>query len=614
MLETSILSDTGREPTQSTSPPRDEPYREPSARRSEPVYRGRRHRSGPIHRLAQIARAVSSFLRSDLDRSRLLAAGAFALVALLLLTSAGLADSYFHRGVSPGSEGGVVLHPTGRELATNADLTIIQASQLDGVAEQLQIAGFRYVRQPFIWSSIEPQQGSFDWSRYDPIVQSLTDRGITVIAVLKGSPGWARSDDARGAADAPPADFATFAAFAQAFVTHYEADLIPFVQIWDRPNVPDNWGGDGDASATYPALLTSAATIIRSVQPSVQVVLAEFEPFPPQGRTDLESLRAVYQSGASVSFDIVAATVDGGGRSPYDRKVDGDRTNVSRAVLFRETMVDAGDGDKPVWATRYGWSAGGGPRQVTARQQAAFVIDGIERAREEWPWMGPMFMWDFLPLPGDPGSSYALLTTDGKSTELFGAVSRFAQTPGSEAAPTGFVPVGARSLRYQGRWTSQELPPQVYRTTAATEDSVTIQFKGSTLTAFLRQSLDAGTISLTLDGEDIGTIPATSLQTLQAVNAPLELVSGLDYGIHELTLTLASEGSLTIGGAVVDRERPSLWPVALMTLAAIAILFIAIRDVAYVVARKTGHLRRSRSADPWFDRPLPQRVSPWMQR
>ncbi len=541
-------------------------------------------------------------------------AGAFAILALLLITSAGLADAYFHRGISTGAGGGLVLHPTGRELATNADLTIIQPAQLDGVAEQLQIAGFRYVRQPIIWSTIERQQGTFDWSRYDPIVQSLTNRGITIIAVLKGTPGWARSEETRASADAPPTDLATFATFAQALVTHYNAELIPFVQIWDRPNLPENWGGSTGQQATYPELLAVASNAITSVQPTVQIVLAEFEPFPAQGRTDLESLNDVYQAGASSLFDVVVATVDGGGRSPYDREIGTERINLSRAVLFREAMEDAGDSEKPVWAGRYGWSMGTGAHQVSAQQQAEFVIDGIERAREEWPWMGPMFMWDFLPLQGDPGTSYALLTTDGKSTELFGAISQFAQTAGSEAAPTGFVPVDARSVQYQGRWTAQELPPQVYRTTAATNDSVTILFKGSTLTAFLRQSTDAGTIDLTLDGKDIGEIPAASLQTIQAFNVPLELVSGLDYGLHELTLTLASEGELTIGGAVIDRDQPSLWPVALITIAALAVLFFAIRDAVYVAARNTGHLRRARSVDPWFDRPLPQRLAPWMQR
>ena len=279
MLENSILGDAGHESEQPVPQMREEPYRDPQrALPNSTVHRARRSRSGPIQRLAQCVRMVTSFLRSDLDRTRLLMAGALAILALLLITSAGLADAYFHRGISTGAGGGLVLHPTGRELATNADLTIIQPAQLDGVAEQLQIAGFRYVRQPIVWSTIERQQGTFDWSRYDPIVQSLTNRGITIIAVLKGTPGWARSDETRASADAPPTDLTAFATFAQALVTHYNAELIPFVQIWDRPNLPANWGGNTDQLATYPELLAVASSAITSVQPTVQIVLAEFEP------------------------------------------------------------------------------------------------------------------------------------------------------------------------------------------------------------------------------------------------------------------------------------------------------------------------------------------------
>ena len=505
---------------------------------------------------------------------------------MFLITSAGLADAYFHRGISTGTGGGLVLHPTGRELATNADLTIIQPTQLDGVAEQLQIAGFRYVRQPI---DVVHDRASARDIRLEPLRSNcpVTDEPWHYRSLLysKGlQVGPSRRNPRR--VDAPPTDLDRICSLLSGSGHPLQAELDSVRSDLGSPKLPGELGRKHRSGDYISGTLTVASNAIKSVQPTVQIVLAEFEPFPAQGKSDLESLNDVYQAGSSEFFDIVTATVDGGGRSPYDREIRKNRVNLSRVVLFREAMEDAGDGEKPVWAGRYGWSAGSGPHQVTERQQAEFVIDGIERAREEWPWMGPMFMWEFLPLQGDPETSYALLTTDGKSTELFGAISEFSRTPGAEAAPTGFVPVDARSLQYQGRWTAQELPPQVYRTTAATNDSVTIQFKGSTLTAFLRQSSEAGTIALTLDGEEIGEIPATSLQTLQAFNAPLELVSGLDYELHELTLTLASEGELTIGGAVVDRDQPSLWPVALITLAAVADPVYCYRDVVYVVPER----------------------------
>lgn len=604
MLESSVIGETTpsrrAEPGSHLPPARSRSQPNDPARwtRDTPVRR-RSARIGAARRAAKPASAVGRYLASNLDRARLWLAGGVAILGVLLAGSAGLADSYFHRGIETGGIDELVLHPTGRELATNADLTIIQPSQLDAVAEQLQIAGFRYVRQPFIWASIEPQQGVFDWSRYDAIVQALSERGITIVATLRGSPEWSRFPESRGQADAPPADLATFAAFATAFVEHYGPELIPFIQLWDRPNDPAFWGGAASTPSQYAALLTEASLAVERVRPAIQIALAEFEPFPTGGMADLDFLRGVYEADAVDAFDIVVATVDGGGRSPYDREIDADRLNLSRAILFREVMEDAGDTGTPVWAGRYGWASGVGERQVGPERQAAFVVDGIQRARTEWPWMGPMFMWGFLPLPAEAWAPYGLLTTDGKATVLFGAISRFAESDGAEAAPTGFVPVDASSLRYQGRWTSQDLPPQVYRTTAAVNDSVTIQFRGSGLIAFIRQTAEAGPVRLTLDGVEIGELSADSLQTLQALNVPIQLVDDIEYGVHELTLTLVGEGDLTIGGAEILKEQSSLWPVALLMVAALVAFFIALRDVAYLVARRTGHLRPQRNREVW---------------
>ena len=161
MLESSVLNETS--PVRRADPEPNLPSERPrsipnvSARSTRSASLGRRSdRIGPARRAAKPANAVGRYLASDLDRARSWLAAGLAILGVLLAGSAGLADSYFHRGIESGAIDELVLHPTGRELATNADLTVIQSTQLDAVAEQLQIAGFRYVRQPFNWASIEP--------------------------------------------------------------------------------------------------------------------------------------------------------------------------------------------------------------------------------------------------------------------------------------------------------------------------------------------------------------------------------------------------------------------------------------------------------------------------
>ena len=62
---------------------------------------------------------------------------------------------------------------------------------------------FPWLRQSFAWDQIEPVAGEFDWATTDRLIQGAASNGHSLIAVLGGSPAWARP--ASGDATAPPA-------------------------------------------------------------------------------------------------------------------------------------------------------------------------------------------------------------------------------------------------------------------------------------------------------------------------------------------------------------------------------------------------------------------------
>ena len=108
--------------------------------------------------------------------------------------------------------------------------------------------------------------------------------------------------------------------------------------------------------------------------------------------------------------------------SPYDRKVSAARINLSRAILFRELLIDHGDDAKVVWFTHYGWKTGTSG-SIDSSVQSDFLVSGLKRARAEWPWSGLMFGWDLLPrLSPDDSTGYALLDANGGATPAFGAL------------------------------------------------------------------------------------------------------------------------------------------------------------------------------------------------
>ena len=580
-----------------SSPPPDRPRRPEAAPRPQPAARAaprlpRRAAASPTAVDALVRRAAA--LRRDPLRLRLAGALVVALCGALLVAAAGLADGHFHRGVEAGATDPPTRQLTGRDLAANGDLSRFSPDQLPTVAAALQANGIRYLRQTFAWSDLEPEPGVFHWERADAVVDELNRRGIAPVAVLQRSPGWARDPAAAASFDAPPADPGTYEAFVRQFVGRY-GERVPFVQIWDAPNRADHWGGTPADPAAYLTLLARGFNGARSANPNVSVVLAELDPAPGGGGLgDLAFLDELYRVGAAPFFNVVAARVDGGTRSPYDRGRSADAPSLSRATLVRALMLRNGDGQKPVWATHYGWRAttdGSTPPGVNPADQAAFAVAGIERARAEWPWMGLMFAWGLAPGPSLGGTvdpDEALLRADGSSTPLLAALGAFAASGGTDAAPTGFLPVQARQFLFEGNWELQHLGDATYRTTSQTGARLSVRFVGTGATARLRLGQQAGDLDVTLDGRPI----ALDLDAFQTADVDIRLATGLPDTVHTLTMQLRSPGQFTIGGLVVERAVPLRWPVALLLGGGLALLAAGFRNVLFALAERAGWLRR----------------------
>jgi hypothetical protein len=551
--------------------------------------------------IAEVIGNITRRITSDIERVRLARSLIFALIGLALALSGGLADRAIHRGVESGIEEPIVRHVTGRDLAINADLTRFGPEQLAQAADALQASGFRYVRQSFAWSEIEPAPGGFTWERYDAIVDALEQRGITPIAVLHRSPAWARAATGANAFDAPPADLSAWERFTGALAGRY-GDRVPVIQMWDLPNLPDRWGGGAPDPIGYASLLARGSNAARAGNPNATILTAEFD--PGAGADDLAFLRQVYAVGAAPFFDAVAARISGGDRTPFDRRTDATTPGLSRAILFREAMVAAGDQSKPVWATHYGWSlAAPGEEGIDATTRSLWTVAGIERSRAEWPWMGPMFIWGFAPGPtlaGDVPASLALLTPEGVPTDLYGALGEFNAAGGTSAAATGFLPVRAGQITYEGDWDIQHLGDERYRTTAETGARLTVPFTGTGASARVRLSRQAADLTATLDGNPV----EIDLGAFQAADITLPIASGLPDARHEFSVELASPGSFTIGGVLVERAIPLRWPIVMLTGAGAGLLAIGLRGLFTAITVRSGRLARRRQAERPIDLPV----------
>jgi hypothetical protein len=93
-------------------------------------------------------------------------------------------------------------------------------------------------------------------------------------------------------------------------------------------------------------------------------------------------------------------------QDPTDAQVRNGLT-FRRAELQRQLLVRNGLGNKPMWATEFGWLVN--PQEegahcdwpdlnwqkVSRQQQAEYVRRAYNFAKQNWPWMERMFLWNF---------------------------------------------------------------------------------------------------------------------------------------------------------------------------------------------------------------------------
>lgn len=440
----------------------------------------------------------------------------------------------------------------------------------------LVAGGFHTVRQRFPWAEIEPVRGEYRWEVWDAIVRDCRGRGLEIIAVLDGSPAWARAPEDADNPLAPPRNPADLATFARALALRY-GESIDRYQVWDQPNIHPHWGERDPSPEGYLRLLQAARTQILDVDPGALLVCAGLAPTTEEeGRnlSEVSFLRGLYAAGGRDLFEVVAAKPFGFWSGPEDRCVDRAVLNYSRLLLLREEMVRHGDGDKPVWAVAWGWNAlpaGWEGRPSPWGSDAAWRQHGrderaIERARQEWPWLELMCYaaWQPAAPAEDPIWGLALLDVEGKPGPLYYRFRRLAAE--------------AQTL-YPGRHT---LP-------AAEE--VEIAFWGS------RLDLDgAGQWQLTeLDGQPLGR-PVRAGRGLRTV------VHGLAPGEHRLVLTGdRAGGELRVA---VGRERQPWLP--WREAAALAVATLLAAGGLWLLLRPYPWRRWWRAALVAF-----RRLSPW---
>jgi putative inorganic carbon (HCO3(-)) transporter len=497
-----------------------------------------------------------------------------------LLVAGAVAAWGWSRSPEPGVTYGVpswVPLAADKTLGVNADLSRSDAEGQEKALAAMEAAGFRWLRQRFPWDAIEPEQGVFDWAVWDEIVESAARHHLSLIAVLDGSPAWARAGEDAGNPLAPPVETRDYGAFVAAFAGRYGA-WIDHYQLWDEPNIAPHWGTREIDVAAYARLLREGAIQVRAADPGAVVLAAALAPNVEPGGANMSDVRfldLLYQQGAAEWFDVVAAQPYGFDE-PATAPPDLDRLNWRRPALLREVMAAHGDEATAVWAVSFGW-----------RDVVPEMVKGVvEQSWQDWPWLGPMLWAAFS--PGDVHGEYALT---GAGAILWNrdspAYEALRESAAALAAPTvawpGAYPADHLSGRYEGDWRVTPSGADI----GGSGDRLTIAFWGTRLDLTVRRGDYRAFLFVKVDGQPANALPRDGqgqayvvlYDPLQATDS-VTLARNLPEGDHVAEIVAERGwGQWAVVGWTAARELPSRLPWLPIALGLAALVVLAVTVV-----------------------------------
>lgn len=287
----------------------------------------------------------------------------------------------------------------------------VVAGQAAASVKATKQAGFGWLTQQVRWDGLQPSAGAaIDWSQLDTAANAASQGGVKMMFSIVAAPAWASSP--RSQFPKTPADFLPFLT---QLVTHFKGRVQAY-EIWNEENFATEVGPGHIDAGQYVELLKAAYPAIKAIDPTVTVVSGAPTPTgvndPNIAMDDATYLQKMYayQDGVVKSyFDVLGAHPEGYANPPEENVANHTQANFSthpsfffrRAEDYHAIMVQAGDGDKKIWATETGYDSNPQApagyeyaRGLTDAQQADYLVRAIKYARTNWPWMGVIFIWN----------------------------------------------------------------------------------------------------------------------------------------------------------------------------------------------------------------------------
>jgi polysaccharide biosynthesis protein PslG len=313
------------------------------------------------------------------------------------------------------------------------------------VVGNVKQAGFNWSKNQWNWSAIEKAPGQYDWSEPDRIVDAEASAGLNILISVQDSPAFYRSPSS----GLMPSDPSKFGQLMQAMAARYKGRVKAY-ELWNEPNLAREAGPNIDPS-TYLPLLKAGHDGVKAGDSSAVTFIGALSPTgnstPGVSMDDLAYLQALYALNGGEArnyFDVMAAHLSGFSNPP-DCTPSTPQCSLSggwnndpsffafyRLGQYRDAMVAAGDGDKKIWLTEFGYDSN--PVAIPGYEystyisedtQARFLVQAFDIARKT-PYIGGVMVWNLnyqLAVPQtDEKWGFAVMRSDWSPRPAYSAL------------------------------------------------------------------------------------------------------------------------------------------------------------------------------------------------